>query len=162
MTGDERARQDDEATRQDGDLSDLNDELRVLLPGTTTLAAFLIILPFNSGFSEIRDEQKTIYLITFLCTVLSLILFTAPAAQHRLQRPLRNRAAFKNTATRLMIAGLVPLSIAIPLVTELVLTATLATEWFSWVVAGVIASAILGLWWIFPMVTNDDEDSDLV
>jgi hypothetical protein len=162
MTGDERARQDDEATRQDGDLSDLNDELRVLLPGTTTLAAFLIILPFNSGFSEIRDEQKTIYLITFLCTVLSLILFTAPAAQHRLQRPLRNRAAFKNTATRLMIAGLVPLSIAIPLVTELVLTATLATEWFSWVVAGVIASAILGLWWIFPMATNDDEDSDLV
>ena len=30
-----------------------------------------------------------------------------------------------------MIAGLVPLSIAIPLATELVLTATLGTEWFS-------------------------------
>lgn len=162
MAGDERPQRDDEATRQDGDLSDLNDELRVLLPGTTTLTAFLIILPFNSGFSEIRDEQKTIYLITFLCSVLSLILFTAPAAQHRLQRPLRDRAAFKNTATRQMIAGLVPLSIAIPLVTELVLTATLAAEWFSWIVAGVVAAAILGLWWIFPMVTNDDEDSDLV
>jgi hypothetical protein len=150
-----------ERGRQDGDLSELNDELRVLLPGTTTLTAFLIILPFSSGFGEIRDEQKTIYLITFICSVLSLILFSAPAAHHRLQRPLRDRAAFKNTATRLMIAGLVPMSIAIPLVVELVLTATLATEWFSWVVSGVVAAAILALWWIYPVVTNDDEDAPI-
>jgi hypothetical protein len=159
MSEDGRRNQIDEASRQDGDLSDLNDELRVLLPGTTTLTAFLIILPFNSGFDEVRDEQKTIYLITFLCTVLSLILFTAPAAHHRLQRPLRDREAYKNTATRLMIAGLVPLSIAIPLATELVLTATLDVEWFSWAVAGVIAAAIIGLWWVFPIVTNDDDDA---
>jgi hypothetical protein len=161
MPGDEGAKQSDEATGQDGDLSDLNDELRVLLPGTTTLTAFLVILPFSSGFDRVRDEQKTVYLVTFLCTVLSLILFTAPAIQHRLQRPLRDRAAFKNTATRLMIAGMVPLSIAIPLVTELVLTATLNTEWFSWVVAGVVFAAILGFWWIIPVVTNDDGDARL-
>ena len=141
---------------QDGDLSDLNDELRVLLPGTTTLAAFLIILPFNSGFSEIRDEQKLVYIITFLCSVLSLICFTAPAAHHRLQRPLLDREGFKNTATRFVIAGLVPLSVAIALATELVLAATLSLRWLSWSVAGCVGVVILVLWWLVPRWTNHD------
>jgi hypothetical protein len=143
--------------QQDGDLSDLNDELRVLLPGSTTLTAFLIILPFNSGFAEIRDDQKAIYVVTFLSSVLSLILFTAPAAHHRLQRPLRDREGFKNTATRFIIAGLVPLSIAITLATELVLAATLSTRWLSWTVAAAVGLAILALWWVVPIVTNHDE-----
>lgn len=157
MSRDERERTGEQKAAQDGDLSDLNDELRVLLPGTTTLTAFLIILPFNASFSEIRDEQKAIYLITFLCSVLSLILFTAPAVHHRLQRPLRDREGYKNTATRLMIVGLVPLSVVIPLATELVMTATLSNLWLSWVVAGIVGVVIVALWWVFPMITRHDE-----
>ncbi len=156
MAEDRRGRQYEAARAGDDDLSDLNDELRVLLPGTTTLTAFLIILPFNSSFSEIRDEQKAVYLITFLCSVLSLILFTAPAAHHRLQRPLRDREGYKNTATRLIIIGLVPLSVAIPLATSLVITATLSNLWISWIVAGIVGVVIAVLWWIFPMMTRHD------
>lgn len=162
VTQDASEAHDDWANRQaeyqDGDLSDLNDELRVLLPGTTTLTAFLIILPFNSGFAEIRDEQKLVYVLTFLCCVLSLICFTAPAAHHRLQRPLRDREGFKNTATRFMIVGLVPLSIAVALATELVLTATLSTPWLSWTVAGVVGALIVLLWWIVPRWTSHDRE----
>ena len=80
-------------------------ELRVLLPGSQTLTAFLVILPFNSGFSQIQDEERYVYLAAFLCSLLSLILFTAPAAHHRIQRPLRDRAQFKTISTRLMVAG---------------------------------------------------------
>jgi hypothetical protein len=149
----------DHASQQDGDLSDLNDELRVLLPGTTTLTAFLIILPFNSGFAEIRDQQKAVYLITFLCAVLSLVLFTAPAVHHRLQRPLRDREGFKNTATRLMIIGLIPLSVALPLATELVVYATLETPWIAWTVAGGVGTAIAALWWLLPTFTRHDGGS---
>ncbi|CAN5839695.1 MAG: DUF6328 family protein [Thermomicrobiales bacterium] len=136
--------------RDDGDLTDLLSELRVLLPGAQTLAAFLIILPFNAGFAEIRSEEKAVYVVTFLCSILALILFTAPAAQHRLQRPLRNREGFKNTATRFVIAGLVPLSLAIILATQLVISEVVATRWVSWSVAGVVALVILVLWWIVP------------
>ena len=136
---------------EDGDLSDMLEELRILLPGTQTLTAFLIILPFNSRFTEIREEEKVIYLITFLCSVVSLILFIAPAAHHRLQRPLRDREAFKNRTTKLMIAGLLPLSIALVLATQLVLSTVFHTLWLSWTVAGTLALFILGLWWIFPL-----------
>ncbi|HYH12377.1 MAG TPA: DUF6328 family protein [Thermomicrobiales bacterium] len=142
---------------EDGDLSDLINEVRVLLPGTTTLTAFLIILPFNADFVEVRDTQKVVYIITFLCSVLSLILFTAPAAHHRLQRPLRDREGFKNTATRFVIAGLIPLSVTITLATELVLAATTSTPWLSWSVAAVVALAILVVWWLFPKSTRYDK-----
>lgn len=158
MAGTQRADQDSEGRHEDGDLSDLNDELRVLLPGATTLTAFLIILPFNSGFTEVRDDQKAIYVVTFICSLLSLILFTAPAAHHRLQRPLRDREGFKNMSTRFIIAGLVPLSVSLTLATELVLAATLSTRWLSWTAAAGVGVAILVLWWIVPQLTDRDRD----
>jgi hypothetical protein len=140
-----------EEENADGDLTDLLSELRVLLPGTQTLTAFLIILPFNGGFAEIRNEEKAVYVVTFLCSILALILFTAPAAQHRLQRPLRDREGFKTVATRFIIAGLVPLSVALVLVAQLVLSQVIATRWVPWSVAGGVALVILALWWVYPM-----------
>ena len=136
---------------EDGDLTDLLGELRVLLPGAQTLTAFLIILPFNAGFTEIKDAEKGVYIVTFLCSVVSLICFTAPAAHHRLQRPLRNREAFKTLATRLIIAGLVPLSFAIVLASQLVISSVVAAQWVSWVVAGAVALVILVMWWLIPI-----------
>lgn len=138
------------AEDHDGDLTDLLSELRVLLPGAQTLTAFLIILPFNGGFAEIRDTEKVVYLVTFVCSLLSLILFTAPAAQHRLQRPLRDREGFKSIATRFMIAGLVPLSIALVLAAQLVISEVINVRWASWSIAGALAMVILILWWIAP------------
>jgi len=125
--------------------------LRILLPGSQVLTAFLVILPFNSGFSEIRDTEKVVYVVTFVCSLLSLMLFAAPAAHHRLQRPLHNRVAFKNTATRLMIAGLVPLSVALVLASQLVLSTVIAERWVSWSISGVLAICLLLLWWVYPL-----------
>ena len=136
--------------KEDGDLTDLLAELRVLLPGAQTLTAFLIILPFNGGFDQIRNEEKAVYLVTFVCSVLSLVLFTAPAAHHRLQRPLRDREGFKTTATRLIIAGLIPLSIALILATQLVISEVVPDRRLSWGVSGILAVVILILCWIVP------------
>lgn len=141
---------DEGSTNGDGDLTDMLGELRVLLPGAQTLTTFLIILPFNGGFAGIRDEEKIVYAITFICSVISLIIFTAPAAQHRLQRPLRDREGFKNLASRLIVIGLIPLSIAIVLAAQLVMSEVIATRWASWSIAGGLALLILGLWWIMP------------
>jgi drug/metabolite transporter (DMT)-like permease len=135
----------------DGDLTDLLSEIRVLLPGAHTLTAFLIILPFNDRFGEIQDLEKGIYLVTFLCSVLSLVCFTAPAAHHRLQRPLRDREAFKNMATRMIIAGLVPLSLALVLASQLVLSTVMDPQWVSWLVAAALAAVIGSLWWLLPL-----------
>lgn len=142
--------------RGDGDLTDLLSELRVLLPGSQTLVAFLIILPFNARFSEIRHGEQWIYLVTFICAVISLVCFAAPAVHHRLLRPLHDREAFKNRATRWVIAGLIPLSIALVLVTQLVLSTVLEAQWVSWLVAAGVAVLILAVWWVAPVLLRDD------
>lgn len=149
----------DSSEAADGDLSDMLEELRILLPGTQTLTAFLIILPFNAGFSEIRNEEQAVYVVTFLCSLIALVLFTVPAAHHRLQRPLLDREAFKNRATRLMIIGLVPLSIALVLATQLVISTVVPTRWISWSVAGLLALLILTLWWIIPTRVKNRQTS---
>src|SRR5215831_10876771 len=80
----------DEAKRKDrwvekgpeaGNLSDMLQELRVLLQGAQVLTGFLIILPFYQGFPSLSSTQHTVYLATFGCALASLIIFSAPAAQ---------------------------------------------------------------------------------
>ena len=73
----------------------------------------------------------------------SLVLFMAPAAQHRLMRPLKDRAAFKRSANRLIVIGLVPMSAVFPLMTYFVVSdvvGRLATT----VVAGAVGLLVRG------------------
>ena len=87
----------------DDDLTDLLSEIRLLFPGTQILVAFLIILPFNSGYTRVSSLDKTVYVAMFVCAMISLLMFIAPAAQHRLMRPLRDRGAFKRSVNRQVI-----------------------------------------------------------
>jgi drug/metabolite transporter (DMT)-like permease len=139
----------------DEDLSDLLSELRILLPGAQTLTAFLIILPFNSGFGQISQNERYVYVATFLCALASLILFAAPAAWHRLLRPLRDREGFKTRATHSVIAGLATLSVALILATHLVLDAVLQQPALSWGGAIVVAGFIGAIWWLLPRWMGD-------
>src|SRR4029078_12854928 len=72
----------------DEDLSDLLNEIRLLVPGTLLLVVFLIALPFNPGYTGVSQFANAVCLPLFLCAILSLLLFAAPAAQHRLMSPL--------------------------------------------------------------------------
>ncbi len=139
-----------EGTHHDGDLSDLLQELRILLPGAQVLTAFLIILPFSTGFAKIQRTEQWVYVATFACSVVSLALFTAPAAQHRLERPLRDRERFKRDATRLIILGLIPLSVAVVLATQLVVNEAIGRD-VGFVVAAIVGSVIALTWWLLPL-----------
>lgn len=140
-----------ESAKQAADFSDLLQELRVFLQGAQVLTAFLIVLPFNAGFARIQQSEKGVYLATFACSLGSLIIFSAPAAQHRLEWPLRDRAHFKRFATRMSIIGLVPLSLSLVLATQLIVTQTLGSG-PALVAAGGVAVLIGALWWLFPLL----------
>ena len=135
----------------DGDLADLLGELRVLLLSAQLLTAFLMTIPFNSGFAKIVAYEKWLFMATFALSITSLVLFSAPAVQHRMLRPLRNRSAFKRLATSQAIAGCVTLSFALILGTGLVLSEVLGH------LAGIYAACMVALlvgalWWCLPMV----------
>jgi hypothetical protein len=146
----QKSDQGEEGSWSDEDLTDLQQELRILLPGVQTLTAFLVILPFSPGFERLDQNERWVYLATFICSVSSLVLFTAPAAQHRVERPLRDRVRFKQTANRLILIGLVPLSLATILATELVVSEVGGTT--AGIVAAVVAAVLIVLtWWLIPL-----------
>ena len=136
--------------REDGDLSDMLSELRILLPGAQMLTAFLIILPFNSGGREIIHAERIVFLATFFFALTSLVLMSAPAIQHRLMRPLMSRERFKRVATRQIVAGAFSLALAFTLGTNLVIS-TVFGKLMGNVASGTMALIIFCLWCILPM-----------
>ncbi|MDF2460779.1 MAG: hypothetical protein K0S68_182 [Candidatus Saccharibacteria bacterium] len=130
---------------------DLNNEIRLLLHGAQVLTAFLMILPFSTGFDKIADAEKWVYGVMFLCSLTATILFTAPAAQHRIERPLRDRVEFKQSATKYAIAGMVPMSVAWILAAQLVVTQVLGPV-VGTTVAVIVTIGIAAAWWVVPLV----------
>lgn len=155
IPNDDPSRHDDRSIlsdeEEDGDLADLLGELRVLLPTAQLLSAFLISVPFMPGFAKIIQAEKQVFLATFVLAVASLVLFSGPAVQHRLMRPLRRRESFKTLASRQMLVGACMLGTALVLAAQLVLSEVLGRTVGN-LAAAVIAVLILTMWGLVPWV----------
>ena len=123
-------------------LDEMLSELRVLLQGAQMLTTFLIILPFSAGFAKLNGFERGIYIATFIFSLGAVVLLTAPAAHHRLSRPLRDRERFKAFTTRTILWGAGALSIAWTLATQLVVT-EVAGSALGTVLAGAVALSVL-------------------
>jgi hypothetical protein len=139
----------DDDKEGDGDFSDMLSEMRILLPGAQMLSAFLVILPFNTGFADIVHVEKQLFLATFFFALASLVLLSAPAVQHRVMRPLKNRARFKRIATRQIVAGAFSLGIALVLGTDLVISEVFGPV-VGIVMSAIMAALIVCVWWLMP------------
>lgn len=133
-----------------GDLSDLLEEVRILQQGAQVLTAFLVIVPFSAGFPKIVQAERWIFVGTFVCALTSLVFLSAPAAQHRLERPLADRVRFKRDATRLVVVGAATLSLALVLAALLVVTEVLGRA-AGQTVAGLAALLVGTVWWAVPL-----------
>lgn len=152
----------DEGDNDESDLTDMLQEIRILQNGVQILAAFLVILPFSQGFSKVQHGEKWVFVIAFVCSVSSLVMFNAPAAQHRLERPLRDRRQFKLFATRMIIIGLALFSLALTLATHLVVSEVVGQP-VGMAVAVYVALLIAVIWWLLPLIhkrarTQDRQD----
>jgi hypothetical protein len=136
--------------REDGDLSDMLSELRILLPGAQMLTAFLIILPFSTGARQLIQTERLAFLATFFFALTSLVLLSAPAIQHRLMRPLINRERFKRMATQQIVAGSCALAFAFTLGTNLVISSVFG-KLLGNLASGTMAILITCLWCLLPM-----------
>lgn len=132
-----------------GDLTDLLSELRVLLPTAQLLSGFLITVPFTPGFKAIAYTEKWIFLATFVLAIVSLVLLSAPAVQHRLVRPLLDRPRFKLLASRQIVFGAITLASALVSGMQLVLS-TIFGHLVGAFAATAVAVLLLYLWWWLP------------
>jgi hypothetical protein len=141
----------DEQEKQDRQMIELLNELRVALPGVQLLFGFLLTVPFAQGFKKVNAFEKAVFYATLLSTAVSTVCLIAPSATHRLRFHARDRAYVIETAHKYTIAGLVFLALAI--VGALVMiTDVLYNGAGVFVFPAIVALLLVGIWFVRPLV----------
>jgi len=143
------------AKRDDRNLGELIQELRVAGLGVQVLFGFLLSLPFTTRFVQLGPGQRDLYLTSVTLAAVATTLLIGPVAYHRLvfRRGMKERLVrFANVAA---ILGLTAVGGA-------VLAAVLLVTWY---VAGALAGGLItavigvmvgGLWFTVPLVSRYD------
>ena len=138
------------AQRDDRNLAELVQELRVVSLGVQVLFGFLLSLPFTMRFSLLGAGQRGLYVSSLVLSAAATVLLLGPVAYHRIlfRRGLKEpvvRYASKMAVLGLAVVGAAMLT-AVLLVTSVV---------GGWVVGGLItavmAGALIGLWFAVPL-----------
>jgi len=144
---DEPLRQDSPRNEDDlnRELIELLNELRIALPGVQVLFAFLLAVPFASGWARVTNFQRDVFFVAFLCTAAATILLIAPSTYHRLRWREHDKEHMLVTANRLTIWGSVFLALAIISVVLLITDLLFSPAWA--ILATVVIAAGFAWFW---------------
>jgi hypothetical protein len=144
-------REETEQERLDRQLNQLLNELRVAMPGVQVLFAFLLTVAFQQRFAEVTDFQRDVYFVTLLAAAAASALFIAPTAYHRLVFREGYKPQLIQLGSRLAVAGIACLAIAmngaVLLVTDVLFDRTTVI-----VTVAVTSSLYIGLWFGLGLV----------
>jgi len=129
----------------DRELIELLNELRVALPGVQVLFAFLLAVPFATGWRRVTNFQRDVFFVAFLCTTAATILLIAPSTYHRLRWREHDKEHMLVTANRLTIAGSVFLALAMISVVLLITDLLFSVGWA--IVATALVAFGFGWFW---------------
>jgi hypothetical protein len=105
-------RQETPLERVDRNLEELTGELRVVVTGVQVLFAFLLIVPFNTGFAHVGDFERAVYIVTLILAAMAAACTIAPSARHRFLFRYDDKRRLVFVANRVVIAGLGFLALA--------------------------------------------------
>jgi uncharacterized membrane protein len=142
--------------RVDRELIELLNGLRVLLPGVQVLLAFLLTVPFSSGFTDATDSDKVVYFVTVLITVGATAALTMPAAYHRIRFRQGDKERMLQLSNAFAIAGLVLLTLAMTSVVFLITNRLYGTA--AAIPVSLVALVVLGFtWFAVPLFRRAEE-----
>ena len=151
-------RDETEAQRLDRNWSSLLQELRVAQTGVQLLTGFLLTLPFQQRFSQLDSVMRTVFLVTFGCSVGATVLLVAPASMHRLLFRRHRLNTLVSAAHTYAMAGLLLLGVALGGVAVVIFDAVVgATQ--AWIAGGVTLLAVAAFWYALPLVGRRDDDN---
>ncbi len=116
--------------------------------------AFLLVVPFNTGWHHVDRFERTVYFVTLLIVATSAFLLMAPPVHHRILFRHGEKRFLIRLANYLAIAGMSLL--ALGFVGILILLSDVVLGGAAPVVVGALAAALLGgLWFALPMIRRD-------
>jgi hypothetical protein len=146
--GDER--HETEHQRLDRNLEELTGELRVVVTGVQVLFAFLLVVPFDSGFVGVGQFERIVYVVALALATLAAICTIAPSAQHRFLFRHDDKRNLVFRSNRIVIAGLAFLALAM-CGSLLLVTTKLFGVAAGAAISGVAALAFGTLWFAVPL-----------
>jgi hypothetical protein len=149
--------QDDESRHQrvNRELIELLNELRVALPGVQVLFAFLLAVPFSSGYTRITPFQRDVFFATLVATAISTAFFIAPSAYHRWHFRNADKERLLLTSNTFALVGFLFLAISMVGVVVLITDVIYSDE--AAIVSGVAAALLFGgLWAALPLARRRD------
>jgi hypothetical protein len=97
----------------DRELSELLQELRVMLPGVQVLLAFLLTVPFTQRFVTLSGGERGVYFAAVALTSVAIVLLMTPGVQHRMRFREHDKEALLEVSNRLLIVASVLIGAAI-------------------------------------------------
>jgi drug/metabolite transporter (DMT)-like permease len=131
-------------------MSDLLQELRVVLPGVQVTFAFLLTVAFMDRFAEATALQRNVYFAALLSTAMATAFFIAPTIQHRILWRQGERATRLKIGNFLLIAGTVLLAIGMSCVIFLVADVVYGRTG-AIVATATMVVVFVGLWFLLPL-----------
>jgi Family of unknown function (DUF6328) len=144
------------AERLDRNTMELLNELRVAGTGIQVMFAFLLVVPFQTGWQHVDSFERTDYFVTLLIVATSAFLLMAPPVHHRILFRRGEKRFLVRTANDLALAGMSFL--ALGFIGILILLSDVVLGGAAPVIIGALAAAFLaGLWFVLPLVRRDEE-----
>ena len=143
-------RQETQAQRDDRNLIELLQELRVAGLGVQVLFGFLLSLPFTTRFDKLSSGQRQLYVASLILAAVSTALLLAPVAYHRLVFRQRQKERLVVAANVMAICGLVTVGLAIS-ASVLLVTGYVVPGLPAILITVLIVCMFAGLWFALPL-----------
>ena len=142
----EREEGRDERKRLSDKIRHVLTECIVVLPGAQALLGFQFIVVLTEGFDGLPASSKYVHLASLGLNALTVVLLMTPAAYHRLVERGEETEHFHRFASRMLVAALVPLALALAGDVYVVVRKVTDSQLVS-VVAGLVILAIFWELW---------------
>jgi hypothetical protein len=135
---------------------ELLNELRIAGSGIQIMFAFLLVVPFNAGYTRTTTFEHVVYFVTLLLVAMAAFLLLAPPIHHRLLFRRHERPFLISVGNRLAIAGMIFLGFGFTGI--LVLISDYVVGGAAPIIVGVLAMMTIGsLWFGVPLVRRRGE-----
>ena len=150
-------REESVAERDDRNLAELIQELRVVSLGVQVLFGFLLSLPFTVRFSLLGGGQRDLYLASLVLSAAATVLLLGPVAYHRLVFRRGQKEHLVRYANVMAVLGLAAVGAAV-LTAVLLVTGYVAGALPGALITAVVACMLVGLWFALPLTRREDRD----
>jgi amino acid permease len=164
MAAEKRFHHETEKQRWDRNFADLLQELRVAQTGVQILFAFLLTLPFSSGFPQTNDFQRDTYIVALITAACATAMIISPVAFHRALFRQGRKPELVRYAHRMATGGLAFMLVSM-VSSVLLITDFLLSTWVALVLTGIAAVWFLTFWAALPFArrnwAEDDEEANI-